>query len=194
MYQHLRETYPEELTGEQVRLILHYSRRKVSWMLENQFIKCEATGKKTRKFKIKLTDVIFYLEDSDANPQKYIFPPAIFSSRLTLKNKGTSRKNETKRELIPTFKNKDFKKWLEQRWKNVSEAISTSEISKLLGYNLESINRWIRNGELQVVEIPSAIITTKTWLIDFYCTYGNKITTPSKNHIKIAHEFLGETP
>ena len=83
MYQYLRETYPEELTGEQVRLIVHYSRRKVSWMLDNQYIKCEISEGKTRKYKVKLSDVIFYLEDSEANPQKYIFPPNIFSSQLT---------------------------------------------------------------------------------------------------------------
>jgi hypothetical protein len=82
---------------------------------------------------------------------------------------------------------------LEERWKNVSETIRTSEIPKLLGYNPESIRRWIESGKLEVVEIPNAIITTKTWLIDFYCSYGNKITRPSKNHIRIMHEFLGES-
>jgi len=193
MYQYLRETYPEELTGEQVRLILHYSRRKVSWMLDNQYIKCEISEGKTRKYKVKLSDVIFYLEDSEVYPQKYIFPPDIFSSQLTLKSKGKDRINKVKRELIPMQKEKDFRIWLEERWKNVSETIRTSEIPKLLGYNSESVRRWIASGKLEVVEIPNAIITTKTWLIDFYCSYGNKITRPSKNHIRIMHEFLGES-
>ena len=41
---------PQVLSGEQVRCALHISKRKCAWMLNNGFIKCHNTGKRTRKY------------------------------------------------------------------------------------------------------------------------------------------------
>lgn len=49
-------------------------------MLNNGFIKCENTGKKTRKYAVKLTDLIEFIVDSEKHPQKYVTPYAQFST------------------------------------------------------------------------------------------------------------------
>ena len=43
----IRSTYPEILTIENIRCILGFSKRKVSWMLQNGVIKCKNSGKKS---------------------------------------------------------------------------------------------------------------------------------------------------
>ena len=74
------EGLPTVLSGEQVRSVLHISKRKCAWMLNNGFIKCENTGKKTRKYAVKLTDLIEFIVDSEKHPEKYVTPYAQFST------------------------------------------------------------------------------------------------------------------
>ena len=44
------------INKEELRIMLHISKRKATWMLENGVIPCINSGKKTRQFKIKLSD------------------------------------------------------------------------------------------------------------------------------------------
>ena len=78
-FSYLRDHYPQEVTSDQVRQMLHISKRKCAWMLQNGWIRCEENGKKTRRYTIYLEDVIAYAEDCAKHPEKYAFP-AIFSS------------------------------------------------------------------------------------------------------------------
>ena len=51
---------PQVLSGEQVRCALHISKRKCAWMLNNGFIKCQNTGKRTRQYIGLLSAVLAY--------------------------------------------------------------------------------------------------------------------------------------
>ena len=53
-YSFLRDQYPEVITMDQLYRICHISKRKARWLLENGVIPCEDSGKKTRRFKIKI--------------------------------------------------------------------------------------------------------------------------------------------
>ena len=57
------QTYPEYVTVEQMAKILHLSKRKCSWMLQNGILPCKDSGKKTRQYKIRRDDVITCLEN-----------------------------------------------------------------------------------------------------------------------------------
>jgi hypothetical protein len=59
-FSYLREHYPQEVTSDQVRQMLHISKRKCAWMLQNGFIRCQDNGKKPRRYTI-------YLEDAGLN-------------------------------------------------------------------------------------------------------------------------------
>ena len=63
-YSNLREEYPAIITLEQLYRICHISKRKGRWLLENGVIPCQDSGKRTRRFRIKIEDVITYLEDT----------------------------------------------------------------------------------------------------------------------------------
>ena len=60
-YSHLRTEYPEKISQDQLYRICRISKRKATWLLENGYIPCQDTGKKTRRFKIEIMDVIEYL-------------------------------------------------------------------------------------------------------------------------------------
>ena len=71
---------PQLLSGEQVRCALHISKRKCAWMLNNGFIKCQNSGKRTRKYTVLKEDLLTYIEDSQIHPEKYVTPYAEFST------------------------------------------------------------------------------------------------------------------
>ena len=64
-FSYLRDHYPQEVTSDQVRQMLHISKRKCTWMLQNGFIRCRDNGKKTRRYTIYLEDVIAFAEDRE---------------------------------------------------------------------------------------------------------------------------------
>ena len=53
---YLRSTYPPIISSEQLRKILHVSKRKCAWMLQNGLIPCIDSHKKTRRYMIELED------------------------------------------------------------------------------------------------------------------------------------------
>ena len=79
-YSFLCDQYPEAITMDQLYRICHISKRKARWLLENGIILCKDSGKKTRRFKIKLDDVIEFLELRDAGVPADMMLVGIFSS------------------------------------------------------------------------------------------------------------------
>ena len=69
----------EKLSAEQICKILHISKRKCSWMLQNGMIPCKDSGKKTRRYTVLRKDLDAYIKDSTAHPEKY-FIPVTFTS------------------------------------------------------------------------------------------------------------------
>ena len=69
----------EKLSAEQICKILHISKRKCAWMLQNGMIPCKDTGKKTRRYTVVRKDLDAYIKDSTEHPEKY-FIPVTFTS------------------------------------------------------------------------------------------------------------------
>ena len=53
-YDLLREAYPAIISGDQLCRVCHISKRKAKWLPENGVIPCEDTGKKTRRYRVRL--------------------------------------------------------------------------------------------------------------------------------------------
>lgn len=72
-FSYLRDLYPPVITLDQLYRICHLSKRKAKWLLESRIIPCQDSGKKTRRFKIQLDDVISYLEDTASGKKWFTF-------------------------------------------------------------------------------------------------------------------------
>ena len=83
-YSYLLAEYPEKISQDQLYRICRISKRKATWLLENGYIPCEDTGKKTRRFKIQITDVIAYLTRLEESPETLLTPPGILNLRVFL--------------------------------------------------------------------------------------------------------------
>ena len=61
---------PDEITKEQLYKLLHVSKRKAKWMLDEGIIPCVNRGTKTHTYLIRMEDVRIYLSRSDAERQR----------------------------------------------------------------------------------------------------------------------------
>ena len=177
---------PQVLSGEQVRCALHISKRKCAWMLNNGFIKCQNTGKRTRKYTVLKEDLLTYIQDSAKHPEKYVTPHAEFSSAKYV----TARKPRPRKTGFPSSLPVGFRDWLEQEFVTVPDTLTVPQVIATTGYTDNTVNRWLRQGYLKYVQTQTAKIIPKLWLIDFYCTHAYTITNMSDKHIKLLQKFF----
>lgn len=154
----------EYLTADQVRQMLHISKRKCAWMLQNGLLPCENTGKKTRQYHIRREDVIAYQSRSTEVPTLL---PRIFSSA------------KPRRPRIPAS---DFCERLSKEWSDISDVLTERDVVCLLGYHPYTVFRWISSGHLRATTAHGATLIAKLWLIDFCMGYGFRIVRKSRVH------------
>lgn len=75
----LLEEYLPVITLDQIYIIRRISKRKGRWLLENGVIPCVDTGLKTNRFRVKMTDVVAFLERRDSGGVAIL--SGIFSNR-----------------------------------------------------------------------------------------------------------------
>lgn len=180
---------PEVLSGEQVRCILHISKRKCAWMLNNGFIKCQNTGKRTRKYTVLKKDLLKYIEDSQQHPERYVTPYGEFSAT---EYASDSRKQYLRKSGFPSSLPEWFRAWLEIEFETVPDALTIPQVITVTGYTDNSVERWLRQGHLKFVQTQTTKIVAKEWLIDFYCGYGYTIAQMSEQHIKLIRKYFDE--
>jgi bifunctional DNA-binding transcriptional regulator/antitoxin component of YhaV-PrlF toxin-antitoxin module len=145
-YSYLLEEYPETISMDQLYKICHISKRKAKWLLEHGVTPCMDSGKKTRRFTIKTMDVIEFLEKQETGKIMNMPPLAIFAS-----------KNPNKKIDYVKVNTSTFADLLKEQWQLKPDALSTKQISELLGYTTNTINKWIKPESSKQFDIREAI-------------------------------------
>ena len=127
----MREEY---VTQEQVRQMLHISKRKAKYLLDNGIIPCVNTGKKTRQYRVKVSDIEYYMH------HPYDFTVGMFPSGSTYK--------PVKKEAVRLDEEVVSKYYLKLLSK-ANDMLSVQEVSELTGYSTSAIYRWIERGFLK---------------------------------------------
>ena len=107
----------EKLSAEQICKILHISKRKCAWMLQNGMIPCKDTGKKTRRYTVLRKDLDAYIKDSTAHPEKYFIP-------VTFTSNNPGKREPDKYYLYPHQVPEDFRPWLDDQWYDLPDVIT----------------------------------------------------------------------
>jgi len=179
-YSHLLDEYPEKICQDQFYRICHISKRKATWLLENGYIPCEDTGKKTRRFKIRITDVIEYLTRLEDSPESLLTPPGIFSSGI---------KYRPKNKVVEPIDSDKFMKMLKKRWSSFPDALTVSDVIKMTGYCQTTISEWISKEKLFGVWYRNKYLIPKDCLIEYMSTKAHRITQKSKKHMSLIRKF-----
>lgn len=183
---------PQVLSGEQVRCALHISKRKCAWLLNNGYIKCKNSGKKSRKYTVLKSDLIEFIEESKRCPEKYVLPCGEFSSGSKNAAIGVTSQIGLPAPL-PDIDVDAFREWLTTELSCLPDALTVQEVADTTGYNKHSVERWIRDGHLKCVNVQGGVkIVPKAWLVEFYCRYGHGIVRKSKEHERMIVEFVAK--
>lgn len=81
-YEYLFKLYPLVITKDQFYRICNVSKKTAVHLLDNGLVPCINSGKQTRKYKIKLEDVIEYLETREADPGKFAAPYGWYKTKM----------------------------------------------------------------------------------------------------------------
>ena len=177
-YSYLYDEFPEVISGEQLRKILHVSKRKCAWLLNNGIIPCTDSSQRTRRYSVKIDDVIAYIVDLNTNPQNHIYPIGAFTSK------------PTQLLIMPQKLPEGFRELLIDEWFNVPDVLTITDVAGITGYTPNAVDNWIVKGSLRSVIVQTCIITCREWLIDFYCDDGYNIVKKVDKHRKLLGKLL----
>ncbi len=155
-YQKLREQYPAVITMDQFYRICHISKRKARWLLEHGVVPCRDSGKKTRRFKIRLADVIAFLERRDAGDPAVAAPKGAFSSGAHVRKPGRVPLTASEREKLRAS--------LLAAWESWPDALTVRQAAELCGCSENTMHRWARKGAVTSVAYRGAYLVSKEGL------------------------------
>ena len=159
------------------------------YLLQSGKVPCKDTGKKTRCYLIQIEDVIFYLQDRQAHPDKYLAVDGWYSENSKVRKDFISYRQELRG--LSKKQVKKLKEHIETQIDEVGDLLNIKMISKVTGYSCSSICRWCESGKLRSFRISGAYNVPKEWLIEFLTSeYASEIVRKSKRHLEMIREFL----
>lgn len=195
-YKALAEQYPEFISKDQLCRICHIGKRKAKWLLENGYIPCIDTGKKTHRFEIRIEDAINYLRAMERSNQLPTLPKGSFSSRTKPQPILSEECVCDQCEQIPVSeiaideKDNIYKSFLEETWSDCPDALTPDDVCRITGYTRRTVGKWLTRKKLKSVRTPNGILIAKEWLIEFFQTYPSNVPVClSKEHRKLKKDY-----
>ena len=136
----IRENYPPTISSEQLRKLLHVSRRRCVWLLKHH-IPHSDTGKKTRRYTIDLETAISFMIDFEESPELFSAAPGEFSTYNKYVRKKMIKENTTFDDRL--------RKRILNKYDTIPEVLDSKEVSKLTGCSVNAVKRWMQKGKLR---------------------------------------------
>ena len=160
-YEELLETYPEYISLDQMRVICRIAKRTARYLLESGIVPCECTGKKTWRYKIKLVDVIAYLQASEKEGSR--IPRGVLSSRSPYMPKVPLIREAAMKDQLAEY--------FHYIYEDYPDLLFIVDVSEMTGMNKKTILSRIRSGDLTAVMVThkgvNKFIVAKQDLIEF---------------------------
>ena len=166
----------EIISLEQLYKMLHISKRKAAWMLQNGIIPCEIRNTPTHKYAIRKEDVFAYMEKS-AREKRSEIPVGIFNAKKINNPRRTESSDsdcggyfdDTHYKLRGKDRTK-FKKMLEDLLSAVPDTLTVNEVVKLTGYSRKTILRYAQRKYIYAVNIMGKYYISKHSIINYLAT------------------------
>ena len=187
----------EIISLEQLYKMLHISKRKAAWMLQNGIIPCENRNTPTHKYSIRKEDVLAYIARSDREKRKEI-PVGIFNAKKTNNPRRTESQgsdcggyfDDTNYKLRGKERAK-FKKMLEDLISDVPDTLTVDEVAELTGYHRRTVLRYVQRKYIYAVNIMGKYYISKQSIINYLATdKAFKNTQKSEWHKTIVRKYL----
>ena len=161
-----------EISLEQLYKMLHISKRKASWMLNNGIIPCRIRPTKTHRYAILLEDVEIYLHKQRKARREEI-PVGIFNAKPRKRAVLLNRQHVdtvTIAECYITLADdcKDtFRAHVEKRLRYAADACDIDTAAEIIGYSRGMVLSHIQQKHIDAVRISGKYIISKAAIVDF---------------------------
>ena len=166
-------TQEGEISLEQLYKMLHISKRKAAWMLNNGIIPCRIRPTKTHRYIILREDVEVYLQKKRAERRKEI-PVGIFNAKPTKQkvmiNNNRPMDTVDLAECFITIADEckdDFRTHVEKRLQYFPDAITADKAADIMGYAKNTVHSYIQQKRIFAVQISGKYIVPKSALVEF---------------------------
>lgn len=177
--------YPEIMNKEQMRIACHISKRTALFLLQFDLIPHTCTGKKTRCYSIKKSDVIAFMNDREVNPEKYIAPENWYKY-----SDFDVRAYKIRIEPQLDGDKEKYRRFYESRLSSQPEVINVGAVVDFTGYDRRTVSQWIRLGKLRALVLPQKYMIPKCYLIDWLCSDEyNSTVRKTRRHIETLWEL-----
>ena len=166
----------EIISLEQLYKMLHISKRKAAWMLQNGIIPCEIRKSLTHKYSIRKEDVLAYIARSEHEKRSEI-PVGIFNAKKTNNPRRTESPDsdcggyfdDTNYKLRGKERAR-FKEMLEELLSAVPDTLTVDEVAELTGYHRRTILRYVQRKYIYAVNIMGKYYISKQSIINYLAT------------------------
>ncbi len=176
-----------EISLEQLRKMLHISKRKAAWMLQSGVIPCRMRNTPTHKYAVRIEDVEIYLEKSPCEKRNEI-PIGIFNAH------PTASAAIDLPELCLTLRGEERERYIEhieRSLKRAPDRLTIADAMRFTKYSDTYIYKLIRRGKILGVMISGTYYLPKASLIEFFASDdGFMIRHKSKWHKAVIQRFI----
>ena len=166
----------EIISLEQLYKMLHISKRKAAWMLQNGIIPCEIRNTPTHKYSVRKEDVLAYIAKSEREKRKEI-PVGIFNAKKTNNPRRTESSvsdcggyfDDTHYKLRGKERAM-FKEMLEDLLSVVPDTLTVDEVVEVTGYSRKTILRYAQRKYIYAVNIMGKYHISKQSIINYLAT------------------------
>ena len=166
----------EIISLEQLYKMLHISKRKAAWMLQNGIIPCEIRNTHTHKYTIRKEDVLAYMAKSSREKRSEI-PVGIFNAKKTNNPRRTESPDsdcggyfdDTHYKLRGKERAR-FTEMLEDLLSAVPDTLTVDEVVELTGYSRKTILRYAQRKYIYAVNIMGKYYISKQSIINYLAT------------------------
>ena len=161
-----------EISLEQLYKMLHVSKRKAAWMLNNGIIPCQIRPTKTHRYIILREDIEAYLQKKRAERRKEI-PVGIFNAKPWKREVLLNRQpvdTVTIAECYITLADdckEAFRAHVEKRLRYTADAFVIDTAAEINGYSRGMVLSHIQQKHIDAVRISGKYIISKAAIVDF---------------------------
>ena len=175
----------KKVSKEEMCKILKISKRKATWMLQNNIIPCENRGTATHTYIIYLEDIVAYQNKNNQQKRDEI-PIGIFNYKAAKISIG--------KELyikLTNDKEERFMLYLERQLEVIPDSFDIDDCANIIGYHRGTVLRHITKGYLKAFKMRHQYIIPKAKLIDYLTTQeAFNIQRKSNWHKNMILEFI----
>ena len=167
---------PDEMSKEQFRIICRISKATAAKLLKSGIVPCIHSGKKTRCYTIRKTDVQAYLKNRKGN--------------ITLHDSYDKNSTILLMENPPEEIMRLLYDFYSEKLSEYHDVITIKEVIGFTGYCKESVNRWCRSNDIKHFTRNRKHYIPKRFFIEFLCSARFRlIQRKSLAHLQMIAEF-----